>query len=416
MVRKMKYLTCLLLVVAGVASADLVALYQLEDDFALSGDTVVNAVSGEPGAWGDGIISDRNVEGTTLTYAESAEGLVNKGLYLVDYGPVVLGNHIAIDTGSKFADGSTFTLMGWSKTPTASSTPWRIFMFGQYSGTTGATAGNLYLSPADKLNEYKARLWLGSNCPPLMSTETYNDNQWHHVAATYDGSVAKLYVDGVEVASESFTGIIYNATGNLAIGNLSNVSGDKMPTTGTFDELRVYTNALTATEIATIYEQYSYVNIEQTDGETVIAEGNIDDTITVTLTAEPSADVSITADPNDVDLGSGDGVATVLTFTTANWNQAQTINVSISDDGIDKGIWTDAIKITTASSDPAFDRISISDILVTIYDNDGECGAWGLLDGDIDENCYVGLNDLKLFVADWLGCTMPGDESCDYQL
>jgi hypothetical protein len=416
MVKKMRYLICLLLlVVVNVSSGDLVGLYQLEDDFALSGDTVVNAVSGLPGAWGDGVISDRNAPETTLTYAESVEGIVNRGLYLVDYGPVINGNHIAIDTGNGLIDGSNFTLMGWAKTPATSSTSWRSFMFGQYS-STGETAGNLILSPSDKNNSYKARLFLGTNCPALLSTESYNDNLWHHVAATYDGSVARLYVDGVEVANESFTGIVFNSVSNLAIGNLSNIAAQKVPTTGTYDELRVYTSALTAAEITTIYEQYSYVYIEQTDGETVIAEVNTDDTIIVSLTAEPSADVSITADPNDVDLGSGDGVATVLTFTAANWDQPQTINVSISDDGVDKGIRTDTIKFTMASSDPAFDGISLSDVLVTIYDNDGDCGEWGFLSGDIDENCYIDLDDLRLFIADWLGCTTPGDASCDYRL
>ncbi len=417
MTKKVKYLIYLLFfgVVMSVSRADMVAMYHLEDDFTLSGDTVVNAVSGVLGAWGDGIIKDNNVVGTSLIYASSTDGLVNKGLHLVDHGSVVLGNQIGIDTGGQLTNGSNFTLMGWAKTPTTSSTTWRCFMFGQYS-STGTTAGNLILSPSDKNNGYKARLFLGTNCPALLSTGSYNDNQWHHVAATYNGSIARLYVDGVEVASASFTGIIFNSASNLTIGNLSNLASQKMPTTGTFDELRVYTSALTASEIATIYEQYSYVYIEQTDGQTVIVEGNKDDTITVSLTAEPSADVYITADPNDVDLGSGDGVAVVLTFTTANWNQEQTINVSISDDGIDKGIWADTIKFTTASSDLAFDGISLSDVLVTIYDNDSECGAWGFLDGDIDENCYVELDDLRLYIADWLGCTMPGDLSCDYEL
>jgi hypothetical protein len=84
MVKKMRYLICLLLlVVVNVSSGDLVGLYQLEDDFALSGDTVVNAVSGLPGAWGDGVISDRNAPETTLTYAESVEGIVVLNGYAV---------------------------------------------------------------------------------------------------------------------------------------------------------------------------------------------------------------------------------------------------------------------------------------------------------------------------------------------
>ena len=35
--------------------------------------------------------------------------------------------------------------------------------------------------------------------------------QWQHVAATYDGTIARIYIDGVEAASTTFTGNVGNS-------------------------------------------------------------------------------------------------------------------------------------------------------------------------------------------------------------
>lgn len=43
-------------------------------------------------------------------------------------------------------------------------------------------------------------------------------NTWHHIAGVYDGTTAKIYVDGIEVASQDFTMNIGNAYRNLNIG------------------------------------------------------------------------------------------------------------------------------------------------------------------------------------------------------
>ena len=415
MIKKVDYLVCLLFLAlaVGFSNAGLVAEYYLEDGFEKTSDVVINEIAGESGAWGNAVIEDRNAAGTDLTYAISVDGLVNKGLHFTDISSVILSNHIAIDTGSQFVDGDNFTVMGWSKTPVATTT-WRSMMFGQYS-STGATGGNMYLSPCDKVNGFKARLYLGSNCPALMSADAYNDDQWHHVAATYDGSTAKLYVDGVEVASESFSGIIFNSDSNLAIGNLSNLNAQKMPTTGTYDELRVYDNALSAAEIATVYNQSSYVGIEETEDETRIAEAVITDSIIISLTQEPLEDVYFTADPNSVDVGNGAGLPITLTFTASDWNVPQTITVTSVDDAIDNGVKSDIIVNTVSSSDPDYDGIHLNDTIVTVFDDDGSCGDWGMLAGDVSGDCYVGLADLNMMVSDWLSCTEPSGVSCVYE-
>ena len=71
---------------------------------------------------------------------------------------------------------------------------------------------------------------------------------WEHVAATYDGSTARFYVDGVEVASSPFTGNVGNATA-WRIG-----AYDATPFgffDGLIDNVRIYGRALSANEIQT---------------------------------------------------------------------------------------------------------------------------------------------------------------------
>jgi hypothetical protein len=74
---------------------------------------------------------------------------------------------------------------------------------------------------------------------------------WHHVLATWDGSFAKIYVDGVlDMTPASYTGSIDTTTGPLTIG----AYGDgQYPINGNVDEVKIYNRALSAVEIAFRY-------------------------------------------------------------------------------------------------------------------------------------------------------------------
>jgi fibronectin type 3 domain-containing protein len=72
------------------------------------------------------------------------------------------------------------------------------------------------------------------------------EDAWSHLAATYDGTAVRLYLDGNLIASRSASGRISTSSGPLRIG------GNALKAEwfrGQIDELRVYKRALTATEI-----------------------------------------------------------------------------------------------------------------------------------------------------------------------
>ena len=82
----------------------------------------------------------------------------------------------------------------------------------------------------------------------VTSPTTFNDNQWHHGVVTFDGSIVKLYIDGVQVSSLASTSTPDN-TGNqpLRIGANSRASSDFF--VGQIDEVGVWDRALLKEEI-----------------------------------------------------------------------------------------------------------------------------------------------------------------------
>lgn len=71
-------------------------------------------------------------------------------------------------------------------------------------------------------------------------------NAWHHLAATYDGSMIRLYINGVEAASQARTGAI---TANANVLALGNQTGYSEYFGGAADELRVWNVARSQADI-----------------------------------------------------------------------------------------------------------------------------------------------------------------------
>ena len=72
-------------------------------------------------------------------------------------------------------------------------------------------------------------------------------NAWTHLATTYDGANVRLYLNGALAATRAATGSITVSTGALQIGGNS-VWSEWFK--GLIDEVRVYSRALSADEIA----------------------------------------------------------------------------------------------------------------------------------------------------------------------
>ena len=77
---------------------------------------------------------------------------------------------------------------------------------------------------------------------------------WHHAVAVTDTTNTEviLYLDGVEVDRDSYTGALINRDGPLYVGG--NLDGNGVYFPGDLDDLRIYDRALSAEEVQRLYE------------------------------------------------------------------------------------------------------------------------------------------------------------------
>ena len=88
----------------------------------------------------------------------------------------------------------------------------------------------------------------GGGC--TMKASGYNNGQWHHVALVVDATGGRLYVDGLQKASQPWTGTsgAVTTTQALRFGDYPGIGATEyLP--GAVDEVRLYSRALTPTEI-----------------------------------------------------------------------------------------------------------------------------------------------------------------------
>jgi uncharacterized repeat protein (TIGR01451 family) len=92
----------------------------------------------------------------------------------------------------------------------------------------------------------------------IVSSSTFPAGQWYHVAATYDGSAMKLYVNGNLEASKPFTSsITYDPLIPWTIGAAGppiRAAGYPRTFNGVIDEVEIFNRALSAAEIQTLYK------------------------------------------------------------------------------------------------------------------------------------------------------------------
>jgi len=84
------------------------------------------------------------------------------------------------------------------------------------------------------------------------SVPVSNWNQWNHLAATWDGTTLKQYLNGVLVDSVPFSGPLANTNSRLTIGINSGVWSTAF--TGRLDDVQIYNHALSAAEVFALGE------------------------------------------------------------------------------------------------------------------------------------------------------------------
>jgi chitodextrinase len=145
---------------------------------------------------------------------------------------------VTINNAASLQLTSAMTLEAWVYPTTVNST-WRDVI---YKGDD-----NYYLMAMSTNSSHPvAGAILGGVYAEAIGPNALTANTWAHLAATYDGATVRLYVNGVQVASQARTGAIATSTNPLQIGGDS-IYGQYFA--GRIDEARIYNRALSVAEI-----------------------------------------------------------------------------------------------------------------------------------------------------------------------
>lgn len=140
-------------------------------------------------------------------------------------------------------------------------------------------SGDLMNIELTNTSEIKIQFWDGysANFRSASPTTWPTANTWHHLVVTWNGSVDKpsntqIYLDGVPLTMTSDVTIPTDAIGaTLNIGG-NNPIGDRYPWSGKIDEVRVYSRALTPSEVTQVYNfapgPVAQYNLEESTGTT----------------------------------------------------------------------------------------------------------------------------------------------------
>ena len=96
---------------------------------------------------------------------------------------------------------------------------------------------------------------IGTDMKSIESKKKVDDDKWHFVTATYDGLVAKLYIDGVFEVSGPANGDFVTTIGGLDIGSAPIAVSEFFD--GSIDEVRIWNTPLSDTEINNLYKSNS---------------------------------------------------------------------------------------------------------------------------------------------------------------
>jgi hypothetical protein len=264
-----------------------------------------------------------------------------------------------------------FTLSTWIKAPTAQGgTPATARRIIDFPGTTGYPFTMWFRSetgsPANKITVAR---YDGTNNPGINSTNTYNDNQWHYITFSKNGSTLSLYIDG------KFDNSTNDTTTSSTLSDMDLYFGSSTGIAsffnGQIDNVRIYNYARTPAQVAWDYNRGAPIGwwkFDECQGLVAYdSSGNgINGTITIGATAPQTA------------------VGTCNTAGTAWGNGALgKINSSLNFDGVD-----DYVDIHSSNLLSAFNG---SEGSMSFWVKAADAGFWS--DGLLRRQIYFTVND-----------------------
>ncbi len=150
-------------------------------------------------------------------------------------------DHVRVADSASLDRGATGTVEAWVKLDTLNR--WQSVVA---KGSANSDPGHNYAIQLNSSNRWICVLGNGTGRILLQSSSVAAANRYYHVACTWDGTTARLYVDGVLGVSG---GQAITPAGNAAPLYIGQFGGDVDRLDGVIDEVRVYSRALSQAEI-----------------------------------------------------------------------------------------------------------------------------------------------------------------------
>ena len=311
-----------------------------EQNMAVGGSTLQLTGSGTPDAttpWASsntavasisstGVVTAQGGGTTTITYTNTSGCSKTATIRVIDCA-APFGNALNFDgvndyavvdnvgnnSNFSFAGTSNFTLEAWVK---RENTNGIAMIFSKYNA---GVAGNYWLG-IDSTG--KPNLSREASPWGVTATNPMPVNEWHHIAATYDGSQTKIYVDGV-VNNTTSAPLSINQNVSAIKVNIGAGLANNSPAylfKGELDEIRVWNVARTATQI-----QQSFITTLQGNESGLVAYYDFNQGIA------GGNNASVTTVVNTVNSASNGTLTNFTkTGTTSNFIGNTTTNISIS--------------------------------------------------------------------------------------
>ncbi|MDJ0717264.1 MAG: neuraminidase-like domain-containing protein [Prochloraceae cyanobacterium] len=149
-------------------------------------------------------------------------------------------DYISFSSSNAPLGNQSYTIAAWIKPDEMGSRG--IVGWGNYKITNEVITLRL-MGKAEATNADGIRhCWSSHDLPAPVGDLT---NSWHHVAATFDGTTRKIFLDGKEVASDKASGLNVTKNDNLTIG----LTWDREYFNGQIAEVRIWNVALSSKQI-----------------------------------------------------------------------------------------------------------------------------------------------------------------------
>ena len=237
--------------------------------------------------------STANNNDGSWTNAPTWDGDAAVGSFSLDFtGDATNANEVVTVPDDASLDFSgDFSVAFWYNATSAQANGTRII--GSHDGSDGFS---IYADANGNLNFYVE----GStgSLTQFVTNGFDNDGTWHHVVATKTGNALRLYVDATTGASSSATFGAIDVSAPVTIGGTSPTGSDYE---GKLDDVRIYTRALSQTDVNELYALAS--DGWSISGDALATEGsNASYTVSFDGTIADSVDLTI----SDIDTTSGD--------------------------------------------------------------------------------------------------------------